>query len=109
MKIKIEPDSLNWMSGKVKGFLSKELINLNRGSLKLIKIDPYAIYPEHTHPDKTEYVYVLEGNPEFVIEAVQYKSQPGDFFLFPQKVKHNISNPSDVNCIILVGAIKTPD
>ena len=108
MKRKIDPDSLDWTSGKVKGFCGKELIALDAGSLKLIKIDPYAIYPEHIHPDKTEYAYVLEGNPEFVIDDDQYKSQPGDFFIFPQKVKHSISNPSDVICIILVGEIKNP-
>ena len=52
MKIKIEPDLLDWTSGKVKGFFSKELLNLDAGNLKLIKIDPYAIYPGHIHPEK---------------------------------------------------------
>ena len=109
MKIKIEPDLLDWTSGKVKGFFSKELLNLDAGNLKLIKIDPYAIYPGHIHPEKTEYAYVLEGNPEFVIDSGQYKSQPGDFFIFHQKVNHNISIPSGELCIILIGAVKNVD
>src|SRR5665647_261685 len=106
MKNKIEPGLLTWTAGKVKGFYGKEFISLDAGELKLIKIAPYAIYPEHVHPDKTEYAYVLEGNPEFVIDTELYKSQPGDFFIFPQKIKHSISNGANLDCIILVGAIK---
>jgi quercetin dioxygenase-like cupin family protein len=107
MNNKIEPAFLKWTSGKVKGFCAKELIHLENGSLKLIKIDPFAIYPEHMHPDKNEYVYVLEGNPEFAIDNELYKGRPGDFFIFPQKTNHNISNPTELNCTILVGAFKS--
>lgn len=47
----------------MKGFAGKELISLDAGGLKLIKIEPHANYPEHLHPDKTEYAYTLEGQP----------------------------------------------
>src|SRR5665647_555109 len=107
MENKIVPGLLDWTSGKVKGFYGRELINLRSGSVKFIKIDPFAIYPEHIHPDKTEYAFVVEGNPEFLIGAQLHNGQPGDFFIFPQQVKHSIRNPADGNCMLLVGAIKT--
>jgi len=91
----------------VKGFAGKELISLDAGGLKLIKIEPHANYPEHLHPDKTEYAYTLEGQPEFTIDNEHYKSKPGDFFIFPQNIKHSISNPANIGCIILVGVLKT--
>lgn len=106
MENKIEPDLLTWTTGAVKGFCGKELINLETGGLKLIKIEPRANYPEHIHPNNTEYAYILEGNPEFIIDAELHKSKPGDFFIFPQMIKHSISNRNDVDCIILVGALK---
>ena len=106
MKLKVEPDLLDWTAGKVKGFFSKELLNLDAGTFKLIKIAPYAAYPEHIHPNKIEYAYAIEGTPEFIINNEHYKSKPGDFFIFPQNIKHSISNPAIVECSILVGAIK---
>lgn len=109
MEHKIETDVLIWATGKVKGFCSKELINQETGSFKLIKIDPHSTYPEHVHPDKIEYVFVMEGNPEFVIDTALHKSKPGDFFIFPQKVKHTISNRYDDDCIILAGSLKNTE
>lgn len=109
MEHKIETEVLSWTAGKIKGFCSKELISRETGGFKLIKIDPHSIYPEHIHPDKIEYIYVMEGNPEFVINTDLHKSKPGDFFIFPEKTKHTISNNGDVHCIILVGSLKSID
>lgn len=54
--------------------------------------------PEHTLPDKTEYVYTIEGTTEFIINDEHYKSKPGDFFILPQKTKHSINIPTNVEC-----------
>jgi|SRR6185312_5428805 len=106
MSNKIKPDTLNWAEAKVKGFHGKEFINLEKGSVKLVKIDPLAIFPEHLHPEKTEYALVIEGTPEFMIENESYKSEVGDFFIFPAGKKHEIKNNTSKTCILLIGAIK---
>jgi len=106
MDNKIKPDILNWSEGKVKGFHGKEFINLEKGAVKLVKIDPSANFPEHLHPDKTEYAYVVEGTPEFVIDHESYQSEVGDFFVFPTGKKHEIKNNANKTCILLIGSIK---
>ncbi len=102
----IKANSLSWKSGKIKGFKGKELIEHSNGGLKLVKVDPFSTYPSHIHPDKTEYVYVLEGNAKMTIEESIYTGEKGDFFIFPKSRKHSIDNPNDRECILLVRAIK---
>ena len=108
MKNKIKPDLLDWTIGKVKGFDRKELIDIDNGGVKLVKISPLSTstYPDHVHPDKTEYAYIVEGNPEFVIDNQQYTSEPGDFFIFPTAKRHSITNKTEAECLLLIGAIK---
>lgn len=101
----LNPDLINWTESKIKGFLSKELINLDNGSLKLVKIEPQSNYPVHLHPDKTEYAYVLQGAPEFLINNTCHKGSQGMFFIFPAKTEHAIFNNSSSPCLILVGSI----
>lgn len=98
-------DLLNWVSGKVKGFQGKNLIDMDNGGLKKVKVDPFATYPSHLHPDKTEYIYVLEGNPKITIGNDIYHGEKGDFFILPNAIKHSIANPCDAECLLLVGAI----
>lgn len=105
MKNKIRPKELEWTTGKVKGFYGKEFITQEKGSVKLVRIDPVATYPEHLHPDKTEYAYIIEGNPIIVIDKQHYMSEPRDFFIFPVNTKHTIINNTSDECLLLIGAI----
>jgi len=98
-------DLLEWESGKVKGFAGKNLIDLANGGLKMVKVDAFAIYPMHLHPTKTEFVFVLKGAPKIVIGENSYKGEKSDFFTLPKNIKHSIENPSDTECILLVGTI----
>lgn len=107
MKNKIKQNTISWEHGKVSGFKGKNLLNLANGTLKLIKIEPLATYPEHIHPDKTEFAYVLEGNPSFKIDTINYESEKGDFFIFPVTKKHAILNKTNNHCLLFVGAITT--
>lgn len=45
MENKIKSDLLEWTGGKVKGFYGKDFINIDKGGVKLVKIDPCAAYP----------------------------------------------------------------
>ena len=99
-------EQIEWVSGKVKGFAGRDLINLDNGGLKMVKVDPFAIYPSHLHPEKTEYIFVLEGSPQIEIGKDIYTGEKGDFFILPNAIKHSIKNPNDTECRLLVGSIK---
>ncbi len=105
MENHIKTEQLKWESGKVKGFQGKNLIDLENGGLKMVKVDAFANYPTHLHPNKTEFVYVLEGSPKITIGENGYTGENGDFFILPISVKHSIENPSEKKCLLLVGAI----
>lgn len=95
---------MEWTKGKVKGFHGKDLLSGNT-SIKLVKLNPHAKYPEHIHPDKTEFAFVLEGNIEVLIDTEKYIGEKDDFFIFPSGITHSIMNPTDIECIVLIGAI----
>lgn len=92
----------------MKNFFGKDLLMLDNGTVKLVKVAPAATYPEHLHPDKTEYVYVLEGHPHFKIGPEEFSAGPNEFYTFPARVKHAILNKTDQTCVLLVGGIKIP-
>jgi quercetin dioxygenase-like cupin family protein len=106
MKTNIKPDLLDWESTKIKGFSSKQLIEMKNGGLKLIKVEPDSSYPLHNHPDKTEYIYVLEGKPEIIIGEDHFTGKTGEFFILNESVKHSIKNNDSKDCILLIGAIQ---
>jgi len=106
MKNKISPNEMEWKESRVKNFFGKELLMLDKGTLKVVKVAPLAIYPEHIHPDKTEYAYVLKGEPHFQIGTDAFDASPDEFYIFPPNVKHAIRNKSNAECILLVGSIK---
>ncbi|MGC4232111.1 MAG: cupin domain-containing protein [Niabella sp.] len=106
-KLKIIPSEMEWTYGKVKGFAGKDLIKLDNGTLKLVKVEAGASYPTHQHPDKTEFAYVVSGTPEFMIGETTFQSQCGDFFIFPRQEMHSIHNHSNGLCELLIGAIRS--
>jgi quercetin dioxygenase-like cupin family protein len=105
--MKITPEKLDWEFGKVNGFCGKTLLDKENGGLKLVKVLPSADYPIHQHPNKTEFIYVLEGNPIITIGEKEYISEKGDFFTLPKSVNHSIKNKNNTNeCLLIVGSIK---
>lgn len=98
-----------WHTGNVPGFSSSEILNQKNGSIKHLKVEPGAEYPEHIHPDKTEYAIVMEGNPQITISKQSYSANPGDVFLFLPDVKHAISNKTQQTAILIIGSVKTSE
>lgn len=107
MQKHIIPAEMNWTEGKVKGFKGKDLLNLQNGSVKLVSVLPQSEYPIHTHPDKTEYIYVLEGKVTCTVGSEKISVLAGEFLIFHQNIEHNIANLSAIHALLLVGAIKT--
>lgn len=104
--MKISIGETEWKEGRVKNFFGKELLALDNGTVKFVRVNPQSVYPEHQHPDKTEYIYVLKGYPAFKIGDEEFSAQPDEFYVFPVQVKHAIHNYSDNECLLLVGSIK---
>ena len=105
--MKIIPEKLDWEFGKIKGFYGKTLLDKKNGGIKLVKVIPLADYPIHKHPNKTEFIYVLEGNPIIIIGEKEYTSEKGDFFTLPKATNHSIKNESTTNeCLLIIGVIK---
>jgi len=101
----IKPSSLEYQTGTVKGFSGKGLIDLKNGGLKMIKVAAHATYPIHTHPKKTEYIFVLEGKPTITIAKERFEGTNEDFFILPTGIPHGIENNTNSECLLLVGAI----
>lgn len=106
MKTYITSDELEWETSKIKGFSSKQLLDIPTGGFKMIKVEPNSLYPLHQHPDKTEFIYVLEGNVQITNGDECIDGAKNDFYALPHSTKHSINNISDKECILLVGAIK---
>lgn len=102
----VRPDNMLWESTNVQGFSSKNLILLNNGGIKMIRIAPMADYPIHIHPDKTEFVFVLEGSISCTIAKEEVHCDKGEMVVFPIGIKHNIHNSGSSNAVVLVGNIK---
>ena len=108
MEICIKRDSMEWKEGKVKGFFGQDLLSEKNGSVKLVKVEANASYPVHQHPDKTEYVFVVEGFPSIIINNEKQIGEKGDFFTLPKGIMHSIENNSEKECVLLVGSVEVP-
>ena len=71
----------------------------------MVKVDSFSTYPSHRHPDKMEFISILEGNPGRTIDQNINDGDKNDFFTLPSSVKHRIQNPVDSDYILLVGSI----
>ncbi len=58
------------------------------GSLSL---DPGTVIAEHTHPDSSEFIYMLAGEGDFTIDGVTSRVKTGDAIQIPKGVKHSFT------------------
>jgi len=101
--MKINTEELEREYGKAKSFCGKILLDKKNSELKLVKVSKKAAYPTHQHLNKTEFIFVLEGNPTITIGEKEYDSKKGEFFNLPHPLNHAIENKSDQNeCLFLV-------
>ena len=107
MKTYLQTDKLNWETTKIKGFSSKQLLELPLGGFKMIRVAPKSTYPLHLHPDKTEFIFVLEGQVNIINGDESQNGAKNDFFTLPSNTKHSIVNSFEEECTLLVGAIQT--
>jgi uncharacterized RmlC-like cupin family protein len=67
-------------------------------------LPPESFVPRHIHDTQDEFIYILEGNLEFVIGTAEAKGGPGELVSLPMGVAHSIHNRSGktVKCVFWV-------
>ncbi|MES6461720.1 cupin domain-containing protein, partial [Cutibacterium acnes] len=55
---------------------------------------PGTFVPPHIHPDQDEYLYILEGKLDFMLDGADESATPGDLVRLPMGKPHGIFNKS---------------
>lgn len=65
---------------------------------------PGTFVPPHIHPTQDEFIYMLEGNFELLLDGREVKAGPGDLIRLPMGLPHGIFNKTDqvVKCFFWV-------
>ncbi|WP_118133460.1 cupin domain-containing protein [Oceanicella sp. SM1341] len=60
--------------------------------------------PPHIHPTQDEFLYILEGRFDFVLNGTEEHAEPGDLVRLPMGQPHGIFNKTDtsVKCLFWV-------
>jgi quercetin dioxygenase-like cupin family protein len=67
-------------------------------------LPPGTFVPPHIHPTQDEYIYLMEGRIDLLLDGRDYVATPGDLIRLPMGVPHGIFNKSDqtVKCLFWV-------
>ncbi|MGH9810776.1 MAG: cupin domain-containing protein, partial [Terriglobia bacterium] len=65
---------------------------------------PGTFVPPHIHPDQDEFIYMLEGRFDLVIDGRGFVATAGDLIRLPMQIPHGIFNKTDqtVKCFFWV-------
>ena len=65
---------------------------------------PGTFVPPHIHPTQDEFIYMLEGQFDLVLDNKEVFALPGDLIRLPMGIPHGIFNKSDstVKCLFWV-------
>lgn len=60
--------------------------------------------PPHIHPTQDEFIYMLEGRFDLVLDGAEAVAEPGDLVRMPMGIPHGIFNKtnSEVKCLFWV-------
>jgi uncharacterized RmlC-like cupin family protein len=65
---------------------------------------PGTFVPPHIHPTQDEFIYMLEGRFDLVLDGRAYVATAGDLIRLPMQIPHGIFNKSEqpVKCLFWV-------
>jgi quercetin dioxygenase-like cupin family protein len=65
---------------------------------------PGTFVPPHIHPTQDEFIYMLEGRFDLVIDGREFIATAGDLIRLPMQIPHGLFNKSDqtVKCFFWV-------
>ncbi|MCL5961807.1 MAG: cupin domain-containing protein [Chloroflexi bacterium] len=82
-------------------FLRNVVRETGRSLMCLLCFEPGQTFPLHKHPDSDEYLYVMEGSGEVVVDSETVQVQAGAVLLRPAGAWHNIKNNGNDRLVIL--------
>lgn len=56
---------------------------------------PGTFVPPHIHTHQDEFLYILEGEFDFILDGQEAKGRPGDLVRLPMGIPHGIFNRTD--------------
>ena len=67
-------------------------------------LPPGTFVPPHIHPEQDEFIYMLEGKLDFVLDGQEAQGGPGDLIRLPRGVPHGIfsKGASAAKCLFWV-------
>ena len=65
---------------------------------------PGTFVPPHIHINQDEFIYVLEGKFDLILDGKESTATAGDFIRLPMKIMHGLYNKSDqpIKCLFWV-------
>lgn len=63
-----------------------------KSTVKILEVKPKELLSLQSHKKRTEFWYVLEGNPTIVLNTKIKKYKPGESVKFGPRTKHRIIN-----------------
>ena len=65
---------------------------------------PETFVPPHIHPDQDEFIYMLDGHFDLILDGQEASADGGDLIRLPMGISHGIFNKSDapVTCLFWV-------
>lgn len=65
---------------------------------------PGTFVPPHIHPTQDEFLYILQGRFDFLLDGKDTYAEPGDLVRLPKGIPHGIFNKTgqDVKCLFWV-------
>src|SRR5581483_790575 len=67
-------------------------------------LPPTTFVPPHIHPTQDEFIYMLEGRMDALIDGKEFAATAGDLIRLPMGIPHGLFNKSDqvIKCIFWV-------
>lgn len=65
---------------------------------------PGTMVPPHIHPEQDEFIYMLEGRLDLILDGAESHAEPGDLIRLPRGIPHGLFSKSDrdVKCLFWV-------
>ncbi len=57
--------------------------------------------PPHIHPEQDEFVYILSGELEYMLDGQEGVAKPGDTLCMPKRIVHGLFNRTDTDVTAL--------
>jgi quercetin dioxygenase-like cupin family protein len=67
-------------------------------------LPPGTFVPPHIHPTQDEFIYMLSGRFDLLLDGKEAIAEPGDLIRLPQGIPHGLFNKSDadIKCLFWV-------